>query len=349
MRLVPFASGGPAGRRRHLGAIVDGDADNGILLDLTAATRCVFASRGASVTGADRLASALVPPDVVALAENGEAALDAARDAVEQATREGWETDPLGAKLRWTVGEITRLPAVSDPPLLRDFLAFEQHLRNIYPRLGREIPQEWYQLPTYYKGNPSAVGAHEDDIPIPTYASRIDLEFEFAAVIGTGGRDIDPEDALDHVLGWCVYDDFSARDVQAKEMAVGLGPAKGKDFVRGHVLGPALVTADEVPDIYDLRFESRINGQVWTQGTTADMHWRFEFLIAHASAGEIVRAGEVFGSGTVPGGSGAEQDRFLAGGDVVELEVERLGVLRNRVVESPPRPVRGPRGGRGRS
>lgn len=335
MRLVPFLSSSAAGECRHLGALVSGDADSGTLVDLTAAARCAFAARGATAAGSGRLARALVPPDIVAWAEAGEAGLDAARDFLDQALRAGWETDPLGAMVRWPTTEITRLPAVPDPPLLRDFMAFEQHLHNIYPRLGREIPPQWYELPAYYKANPTAVGAHGDDITIPDYTEQMDLEFEFAAVIGRGGVDIREDQALNHVLGWCVYNDLSARDIQAQEMAVGLGPAKGKDFVGGHVLGPALVTADEVPDIYALAFRARVNDEIWTEGNTADMHWRFEQMIAHASAGERVRAGEVFGSGTVPGGSGAEQDRQLVAEDVVELELERLGVLRNRLVGGP--------------
>ncbi|MGH3491470.1 MAG: fumarylacetoacetate hydrolase family protein [Actinopolymorphaceae bacterium] len=332
MRLVPFAVAGRAGCTQHLGALVEGDADTGTLVDLTAATRCLLASRSATREAADRIARALVPSGVTAYIEGGERTQDTAREALTASVTAGWTTDPTGAQVRYDVADIARLPAVPEPPLLRDFMGFEQHLRNIYPRLGREIPPQWYELPVYYKGNPSAVGAHDDDIPIPSYADALDLEFEIAAVIGPGGVDIAAEKALEHVFGWTIYDDFSARAIQAQEMAVGLGPAKGKDFLRGHVLGPCLVTADEIPDPYALALTSRVNGEVWTQTSTSDMHWRFEQMIAHASRGERIRAGEVFGSGTVAGGSGAEQDRTLAVGDVVELEVDRIGVLRNRIV-----------------
>jgi 2-keto-4-pentenoate hydratase/2-oxohepta-3-ene-1,7-dioic acid hydratase in catechol pathway len=332
MRLVPFAIAGRAGCTDHLGALVDGDADTGTLVDLTAAARCLLAARSATGEAADRIARALVPSGVTAFIEGGERTLETAREALAAATTAGWETDPIGAHVRHDVADIARLPIVPDAPLLRDFMGFEQHLRNIYPRLGREIPPQWYELPVYYKGNPSAVGAHGDDIPLPPYADTLDLEFEVAAVIGPGGVDIAVEKALDHVFGWTIYDDFSARAIQAQEMAVGLGPAKGKDFLRGHVLGPCLVTADEIPDPYALALTSRVNGEVWTRTSTADMHWRFEQMIAHASRGERIRAGEVFGSGTVAGGSGAEQDRTLAVGDVVELDVENIGVLRNRIV-----------------
>jgi 2-keto-4-pentenoate hydratase/2-oxohepta-3-ene-1,7-dioic acid hydratase in catechol pathway len=115
-------------------------------------------------------------------------------------------------------------------------------------------------------------------------------------------------------------------------MSVGLGPAKGKDFVRGHVMGPCLVTADEVPDIYNLRMVARVNGEVWCESNSGTIHWKFEQMIAHASTDELLRPGEILGSGTVGGGSGAERGTFLGRGDVVELEVERLGTLRNRVI-----------------
>lgn len=332
MRLLPFFTTSNAGRAVHLGALADGDADDGLLIDLTAATRALVAGKGAGTDAARRIAAALVPPAVVDFIAGGPVTLDTAGEALQAAVDTGRETDPIGAAIRYSTGSIERLPAVPDAPLLRDFMGFEQHLANIYPRLGRTIPPEWYELPAYYKGNTAALGAHGADIAVPAYADRLDIEFEVAAVIGPGGQDIAEEDALEHVFGWTVYDDFSARAIQSKEMAVGLGPAKGKDFIAGHVLGPMLVTADEIPDPYAMRLEARVNGEVWTQGSTGDMHWRFEQMIAHASRGEIVRTGEIFGSGTVAGGSGSEQDRTLDPGDVIELEVDVIGVLRNRIV-----------------
>jgi 2-keto-4-pentenoate hydratase/2-oxohepta-3-ene-1,7-dioic acid hydratase in catechol pathway len=151
-------------------------------------------------------------------------------------------------------------------------------------------------------------------------------------VIGRGGRDIPAARAREHVFGYMIYNDFSERTIQAREMSVGLGPAKGKDFAGGHVLGPALVTIDEVPDLYNLRMVARVNGDVWCDTNSGTIHWRFEQMIAHVSADEELRAGEVLGSGTVGGGSGMERGTLLRRGDVVELEVERLGVLRNKVV-----------------
>ncbi|TXN29481.1 fumarylacetoacetate hydrolase family protein [Lacisediminihabitans profunda] len=332
MKLVSFETAGHHGRVAHLGALVTGDADTGELVDLGAATRALLAAEHIADEGARRIAAALVPSSLLGFIEGGARSRGLADEALATALERGWDRDPHGARIRYDASEITHLPAISDPPLLRDFMAFEEHLLNVFPKLGREIPDEWYRRPVYYKGNPSAVGAHEQDVAIPTYADRLDLEFEFAAIIGRAGVDIPEEDALSYIFGYTVYDDFSARDIQEAEMTVGLGPAKGKDFLGAHVLGPVVVTADELGDPYALRMTAFVNGVNWTDGSSADMHWKFEQMIAYASRDELVRVGEVFGSGTVGHGSGVEQSKWLEPGDVVELTVEGIGTLRNRVV-----------------
>src|SRR4029453_16596721 len=144
--------------------------------------------------------------------------------------------------------------------------------------------------------------------------------------------DIPVERAARHIFGYMVYNDFSERTIQAREMSVGLGPAKGKDFRGGHALGPTLVTADEVPDVYDLRMVARVNDAVWCDTHSGTIHWTFEQMIAHASQDEHLRPGEILGSGTVGGGSGTERGTLLRRGVGLELEVDRLGTLRNRVV-----------------
>jgi 2-keto-4-pentenoate hydratase/2-oxohepta-3-ene-1,7-dioic acid hydratase in catechol pathway len=332
MRLVSFETAGDQGRSAHLGALVSGDADTGELIDLTAATRAQLASESIAAEGVRRIADALVPASLLGFIEGGARSRELAETALAATLERGWERDASGARIRYSATEITHLPAIANPPLLRDFMGFEKHLLNVFPKLGREIPEEWYRRPVYYKGNPSAIGAHEQDVAIPSYADRLDLEFEFAAIIGRAGVDIAEEDALAHVFGYTVYDDFSAREIQAAEMTVGLGPAKGKDFLAAHVLGPVVVTADELRDPSALNMTAHINGEQWTQGSSSDMHWRFEQMIAYASRNELVRVGEVFGSGTVGDGSGAEQGKWLEAGDVVELTVETIGTLRNRVV-----------------
>jgi 2-keto-4-pentenoate hydratase/2-oxohepta-3-ene-1,7-dioic acid hydratase in catechol pathway len=230
---------------------------------------------------------------------------------------------------RTRVGEAPLLAPLR-PRSLRDFLAFKGHLENIYPRLGRPIPDEWYEVPAYYKGMPDTVIGPEETIPWPRYSDRLDHELELACVIGRRCKDVVPEQALDYVFGWTIWNDLSARDVQARELSIGLGPAKGKDWDGSNVLGPCIVTADEL-DARDVRMIARVNGEMWGEDTSASMHHSFGHLIAYASQAQTLHPGEVFGSGTAAGGSGAELDRWLHEGDVVELEIEGIGVLRNTI------------------
>jgi 2-keto-4-pentenoate hydratase/2-oxohepta-3-ene-1,7-dioic acid hydratase in catechol pathway len=223
-----------------------------------------------------------------------------------------------------------RLLAPLRPRSLRDFLAFEGHLLNAYGRLGRDIPPEWYEVPAYYKGMPDTVIGPGDVIPWPAYTDKLDHELELAAVIGREVRDVAPEDAMDCVFGYTIWNDLSARDVQAVELPVGLGPGKAKDWDGANVLGPCIATPDEL-DVADARMSVRVNGELWGQDTTASMHHSFAQLIAYSARSQTLRPGEVIGSGTAASGSGLELDRWLAEGDVVELEVEGVGVLRNTI------------------
>jgi 2-keto-4-pentenoate hydratase/2-oxohepta-3-ene-1,7-dioic acid hydratase in catechol pathway len=223
-----------------------------------------------------------------------------------------------------------RLLAPLRPRSLRDFLAFEGHLKNAFKGLGRPIPDEWYEVPAYYKGMPDTVIGPDDEIPWPAYSDKLDHELELAAVIGRRVKDVAPEDAAACVFGYTIWNDLSARDVQARELPVGMGPAKAKDWDGSNVLGPCLVTADEL-DAGDLAMRVRVNGELWGEDTSAHMHHTFASMIAYASRAQTLYPGEVFGSGTAAGGSGLELDRWLQPGDVVELEIEGIGVLRNRI------------------
>jgi len=277
---------------------------------------------------ARRLADALAPTDMTELVAGGQITLDAVRATRDWA--DGTEEEAMAALL--DSADMIALPVLPKPPLIRDFMAFEKHLQNIFPRLGREIPSQWYDIPVYYKGNPTAVGADGDDVAIPAGCTEMDFEFELAAVIGRGGMDIAREDALDHIFGYTVYNDLSARDLQREEMAVGLGPAKGKDFTRAHVFGPCLVTKDEIGDIYTKSAKALVNGKPWCSGSVGDMHWKFEDMIAHASRHERLVPGEIFGTGTFGDGSAMERGEVLSAGDQIELTIEGIGTLRNCIV-----------------
>jgi len=209
---------------------------------------------------------------------------------------------------------------IPQPPSVRDFYAFEQHVRTARASRGLEVPPEWYGRPVFYFSNPAATYGPEDEISFPAASSEWDYELEVAAVIGAEGR----------IAGFTVLNDWSARDLQRAEMTVGLGPAKGKDFATS--LGPVLVTPDELGDLR-LEMTARINGEERSRGNLGDIHWPFEELAAHAAESTRLVPGDVLGSGTVGTGCILEHGdgRWLRSGDEVELEVEGIGVLRNRV------------------
>jgi 2-keto-4-pentenoate hydratase/2-oxohepta-3-ene-1,7-dioic acid hydratase in catechol pathway len=220
------------------------------------------------------------------------------------------------------------------PASLRDFLAFEDHVEAGSARRGEPIPDAWYEMPVYYKGNHRSVFGPSEEIPWPPYTNELDYELEVACVLGGRGKDLDEERAGALVFGYTLMNDWSARDIQRKEMAARLGPAKGKDFATS--LGPCIVTQDEL-DPRTLHLVARVDGEIWSEGGLGGARWTFPQMIAHVSQGEDVWPGDVYGSGTFGGGCGLDLGRFLWPGAVVELEADAIGVLRNTVGEKPDR------------
>jgi 2-keto-4-pentenoate hydratase/2-oxohepta-3-ene-1,7-dioic acid hydratase in catechol pathway len=305
MRLVTFTVGNAAPRA---GALVEGDRK---VLDLQAAYGRLY--HGTSP----------VLDSVLAIVEAGEQALD----TLGQLAR---SPSPAVMHARNDVHLLAPIPA---PPQMRDFLCFEKHLVQAFQAIGKKPPAAWYERPIFYHPSRFSVCGPEADVPWPAYCEKLDFELEFGCYIGRRGKDIARERAREHIFGYTIFNDFSARDEQTKEMAGSLGPGKGKDFDNGNAMGPCLVTADEIGDPYSLEMAVRVNGEEWGRGNSRDMHWKFEDCIAHASRSETLHPGEFFGSGTVGNGCGLEQLRFLKPGDLVELEVEGIGILRNRVVK----------------
>jgi len=266
---------------------------------------------------------------MLALIEAGEEGLARARTAADR-----WSTSaarPLaGTQL------LSPLPV---PQQIRDCLVFETHLLNatkawekLAARPATPIPPIWYQRPTWYKGNRFSVVGHEADVQWPPYSEMMDFELELACVIGRRGRDIAQARAMEHIFGFTIFNDFSARDTQMVERPLGMGPMKGKDFDTGNVFGPWIVTPDEIGDPHQLDMEARVNGERWGGGNSRDMQHNFPAILAFISQSETLHPGEVIASGTVGTGCGLELTRFLEPNDVVELEIEKIGVLRNRIV-----------------
>ena len=239
------------------------------------------------------------------------------------------------------------------PPQIRDCLGFEEHLKNSFESAmklsamaaddpvaaerelrasGRfTVPEVWYQQPLYYKANRFSVAESGKDVVWPAYSEVMDFELEMACIVGKKGKDISKVNAEDHIFGYTIYNDFSARDAQILESPGMLGPAKSKDFDDSIILGPVIVTKDELDDPYSLRMQARVNGETWCDSNSSTIHWKFSDMIAHISKSETLHPGEVIGSGTVGFGCGLEHLRFLNDGDIVELEVEKIGVISNKV------------------
>ena len=323
----------PLGAQGRLGAL---SPDTTAVVDLQAAQ--------AALTGQVEPAFA----DMLALLDADTAGLDQAAATLEAALAQR----PPG--VIFPADKVRLLSPVPRPRSIRDCLTFERHLlgatatmvrwrsplaglidRGMRRLLGRPlvgIPRVWYERPIYYKSNPHSVVGPEADVCWPRYTERLDYELEFGIYIGRRGKDIAADRATQHIAGYCIFNDFSARDIQAREMQGRLGPAKGKDFDTGNVIGPWLVTRDEVPDPYALEMSASVNGQRWSHGHSGEMQFSFEEVIAYISQDETLYPGEFIGSGTVGSGCGLELDRWLQPGDTVELEVSGLGRLRNRVV-----------------
>jgi fumarylacetoacetate (FAA) hydrolase len=227
----------------------------------------------------------------------------------------------------FALAEVDLRPPVLHPPSIRDFYAFEQHVRTARASRGLDVPAEWYEIPVFYFSNVAAVYGPEEEIPYPAGTNELDYELELAAVIGAEGR----------IAGFTVMNDWSARDVQRAEMKVGLGPSKGKDFATS--LGPVVVTIDEF-DGREGEMVARVNGEERSRGRVADMHHSWQAIRDHAALNTRLLPGDVLGSGTVGTGCILElgDGRWLEPGDVVELEVEGVGVLRNVVGPRPPQP-----------
>ena len=249
------------------------------------------------------------------------------------------------------VGWVAPLPL---PAQIRDCLGFEEHLKNSFESAiklsamaaddpmkaeqalrasGRfAVPDVWYQQPLYYKANRFSVAQSGKDIVWPAYSEVMDFELELACIIGKKGKDIKKGNAEDHIFGYTIYNDLSARDAQMLESPGMLGPAKSKDFDDSIILGPVIVTKDELDDPYNLRMQARVNGETWCDNNSNTIHWTFSDMIAHISKSETLHPGEVIGSGTVGLGCGLEHLRFLNDGDTVELEIEKIGVISNKII-----------------
>ena len=246
-----------------------------------------------------------------------------------------------GKPIAFLMNEVQLLAPVPDPQSFRDFYAFEQHVRAARKLRGLEMHPDWFRIPIFYFSNPAAIYGHGSEIPYPKKTNELDFELEFAVIIAGTGSDIPSKDANRHIAGYTICNDWSARDLQREEMAMSLGPAKGKDFATS--FGPYMVTPDELEDAWDengklnLRMTCHVNGTLISDGNTDDLYHSFKDMIERASMNTKLLSGDYLGSGTVGTGCILElrpenTGGWIKKGDVVTLEVKRLGVLENKIV-----------------
>ncbi|KKD06685.1 fumarylacetoacetate hydrolase family protein [Streptomyces sp. WM6386] len=327
MRYATFEVDTPVGPLRRVGVVTGG----GHLLDLNQGYAHVLADR-VDRARARVLADAVVPPDLIALLAGGpvsEAAIAETLEALGPVAADPAAQSLLGGRLVYSADEVRLLSPLPRPASLRDCSAFEQHVKTA---TRDNVPPEWYEMPVYYKGNPESVVGTGTDIVVPPGVDRLDYELEYAVVIGRSGSDIAEEDAAGHIAGYTVFNDVSERRAQFKEIRAGLGPTKGKDTDGTNVLGPYLVTPDEWDPDKPHAMIARVAGEEWSRGSTDTIHYSVAQIVSHMSRRETLHVGDVIGTGTVGGGCGLELRRYPQPGDLVELEVEGLGVLGNRWV-----------------
>ena len=243
----------------------------------------------------------------------------------------------------YALNEVTLFAPIPEPPTLRDFYAFEEHVKSARALRNLGMIPEWYEIPTFYFSNTSEIYGPDQPVPYPVGSQELDIELEIACVIGREGKDIPIEEAAEYIAGYTIMNDWSARDFQRKDMKLNLGPGKGKDFATS--LGPWLVTPDELAtrrtgsgasERYDMTMLARVNGKEISRGNFNQIYYSFPQMIAYASRNARLRVGDVIGSGTVGTGCilelGTEIHPWFQRGDTIELEIEGIGILRNQIV-----------------
>lgn len=326
MKLVTFSIATPLGEVRRIGALANDRA-----IDLAAVYSEVLCRQG--VYSACEVAQAIIPADMTEFMARWPMAREAAELALKVAAEfADGATNSFAARVSYGRNEY-RLRIPIRPRRIKDYLVYEAHKKKAMERRGLQMPELWYRMPTYTNRNVCGLADPEQDIPWPSYSEKLDFEFEIAAVIGKTGKNVPASDAHAYIAGYTIYNDFSARDVQADEGKIGAGVGKSKDFDCGNVLGPCIVTADEI-DPANIGMILRVDGEEWARGNTSGMKFSWGQIIENASKDETIFPGDVFASGTMDDGCCLELERWFNPGAVIEMEANGIGLLRNRVVRS---------------
>jgi len=325
MKLYTFRVASPLGPLERIGA-----EEEGRLVDLNAAAAFTFEEQGEPDAG--EYADFLVPPDMVEFLKRGDKAKGAAGESVALVTEAGLTEGPNGERLTYSFDEVHLMAPVPRPNIVWGSMVFLEHVK-----MGRDvIPEVFFDWPPYFTQSGAIVAGPHDPIVRPRFTRQLDFELEFGAYIGKKGINIPAEDADSHIAGFTIYNDVSARDIQFREMEMMLGPAKGKNFEGSNIMGPCLVTPDQL-DYDDMRMICRVNGDVVVDDNSRTMHHKFPRIVEWISQEEYLYPGDFIASGTCDHGTAQMSDlkRWLEPGDVVEMEITGIGVIRNEVVAAP--------------
>jgi 2-keto-4-pentenoate hydratase/2-oxohepta-3-ene-1,7-dioic acid hydratase in catechol pathway len=336
MKLISYEVQTSLGYFNRIGA-VQGDK----IIDLNNSYAALLADSG-DVYSSKRVADGIIPPDMVMFLEGGKPSMEAAQITIQYANdrlkKDSLALGAFGQRLSFTRQEIRWLAPVPKPHMIRDGILLLDHYKVGMERLFKitgkdQIPEASKTMPIFWKPSRSAVGAHLQDIVWPKYSTKLDYEFELGIYIGKRGKDITVENAAEHIAGYTIFNDLGLRDIQPAELTLRMGPAKAKDFSTSKIMGPYLVTPDEIGSVENLRLIIRVNSEIWFDGHLGNWAFTFEQFIAYVSRDEFLEVGDFFGSGPPAYSAGFEINKWIKPGDLLECEIESLGVLCNKIVK----------------
>lgn len=326
MKLCTFAVATPLGRYTRVGVKTEAG-----VVDATAA-RVAFLAQSLPAAAAQRVGAAQVPPDMVQLIGAGKPAREWLEEAVGHMLARGAATGIDGQTIVYREANIKLLAPVPRPPGIANFSAWPAHTAAAAAHGFDLKPAEAGSgVKPYWKGNPDSVVGPDSLLELPPYSQELDVECELVCIVGTGGRDLDYAQAADAIAGYTIVNDASARDIQRIEMKTGRGPSKGKDFDGGNVMGPWIVTPDEIGDLRTLRLSLHVNGEELSSTDASGMIWDFADMLSYLSQAQTIHPGHVISAGCYAGGSAMDLNRKLSDGDVVELRISRIGSLVSRI------------------
>ena len=331
MKVCTYKRDSQLGQTKRLGVFLDENT----IIDVNLCWHAQFERDG--FYDPEKRAQLLAPPSLSAFLklyqDTAIARLAETVDLYKRLAKSGVFSTNHKADLAFNLNDVTKVKfdaPLDEIAMYRDFYAHEKHVKKGFEKRNEAVPEAWYEIPAYYKGGNTGFIGNDDIIPWPYYSKQLDYELELGVVIGRDGKNVKSKDIKKHIFGFTILNDISARDIQKKEMSIRLGPAKGKDWCS--IMGPVIVTFDEFKfEEPNLLMTATVNGEEWSRGYSGDSHYTWGQMIEHLSMEEWIRATDFIGSGTVGTGCGLELDKWIKPGDLLELDIEKIGTLKNIV------------------